>query len=73
MTATYNGVDIQELSFEYAADEWGAKQEDDTSKVTWKAPLKRGSLKLEAEDTFEEVFYELTVSLSQKEFENMQK
>lgn len=65
-------MDIQELSFEYAIDEWGAKENDKTTIKAYKADLKKGYLSMEAESTLDEELYELTVSLSQKQFDSMQ-
>ncbi len=72
ISASYNGMDIQELSFEYAIDEWGAKENDKTTIKAYKADLKKGYLSMEAESTLDEELYELTVSLSQKQFDSMQ-
>ncbi len=73
VTASYNGVDIQDMTFDYGIEEWGAKKDDRTTVPAWLATVKRGSLRMESESTMDEEFHELTVSLSLKELEKMQK
>ena len=70
--ASYNGMDLQELSFD-TAKEWGAKQDKEASILTWKLTAAQGFLTFEAENTFGEELEELRVSLSKKSFEKMQK
>ncbi len=71
--ASYNGIDIQDMTFDYGIEKWGAKKDDRTTVPAYLATVKRGSLRMESESTLEEEFHELTVSLSMKELEKMQK
>lgn len=68
---SYNGRNLQDISFD-DAKEWGAKQDKEASKVTWKLTAAQGFLRFEAENTFTEELDEVWVSLSQKAFEKMQ-
>lgn len=71
--ATYYGVNLQDLSFEYAASEWGAKEKEGASKKTYTLDAKNGLIQLETQLTSTEDFHTLIVQLSQKEFEKLQK
>lgn len=73
ITVSYNGVDLQDLSFDYAATEWGAKEKEGASKKTYTLPVKRGMIQLQAYLTSDEDFNSLDIQLSEKEFEKMQK
>lgn len=70
--AVYNGMDVKDMSFD-TAKEWGAKEKEDASKVTWNLAAAKGSLRFEAENTFSEELDSLRVSMSKKVFESMQK
>ena len=69
----YNGADLQELTFAYAASEWEAEQDWTASNTAWGVDAKRGYVGLAAESDASEEVYELTVQLSEKEFTKMQK
>lgn len=72
MTVSYNGMDLQDITFD-TAKEWGAKQDDSASKVTWRLTSAQGPLAFTAENTSSEEMHSLQVSLSSKAFEAMQK
>ena len=68
----YNGVNLQDLTFEYGESEWGAIKQD-KSTLTYQTKTKNGYVTLRAENTFKEEFYSLSVELHMKGFEQMQK
>ena len=70
--AVYNGMDIKDMSFD-TAKEWGAKEKEDASKLTWDLPVSQGWLRFEAESTSGEELHSLRVSMSEKAFLAMQK
>lgn len=67
----YNGMDLQDITFD-TAKEWGAKQDEDASKAAWNLAAARGSLRFEAENTFSEELDTLRVTMGKKVFEDMQ-
>ena len=67
--AAYNGVSVQDLSFDYAAQEWGAKEKKDASKKTYT----RGLVQFQSYLTSDEDFHSVSIQLSDKDFEKMQK
>lgn len=70
----YNGINLQELTFEYGESEWGAKtHESSDAAVSYQAKTKNGYVTLKSENTFREEFYSLSVELHMKGFEKMQK
>lgn len=69
----YNGVNLQDLTFEYGESEWGAKKDEDSSILTYQTKTKNGYVTLRAENTFKEEFYSLSVELHMRGFEKMQK
>ena len=69
----YNGVNFQDLTFEYGESEWGAKKQEDSSVLTYQTKTKNGYVTLRAENTFKEEFYSLSVELHMRGFEAMQK
>ncbi|MCI8492185.1 hypothetical protein AALA99_06510 [Anaerotruncus colihominis] len=71
--ALYNGVSVQDLSFDFAAQEWGAKEKKDASKKTYTLQAKRGFVQFQSHLTGDEDFHSVSVTLSDKEFEKMQK
>ena len=71
--AAYNGVSVQDLSFDYAAQEWGAKEKKDASKKTYTLQAKRGLVQFQSYLTSDEDFHSVSIQLSDKEFEKMQK
>lgn len=72
MSVSYNGMDIQDITFD-TAKEWGAKQDEDASKMTWRLTAAKGSLAFTAEDSFSEEMHSLQVSMNSKTFADMQK
>lgn len=72
VTASYNGEDIKELTFDKAI-EWGAKQKEDAGVKTYEIKAKDGFLKFESENTSGEDFHTLSVELKMSVFEKMQK
>ena len=72
MSASYNGMDIQDVTFD-TAQEWGAKQDKDASKVTWRLTAAKGSLSFTAENTSSEEMHSLQVSMNIKTFAVMNK
>lgn len=72
VTAVYNGIDIQELTFDYAVSEWGAQEKEGTVKPTYELEAKRGHLQLKAKMRSDTDFYSISVQLSMEELEGMQ-
>ena len=72
IAATYNGMDVKDMSFD-TAKEWGAKEKEDASKVAWDMTIAQGSLRFEAENTSSEEMHTLRVTMSKSVFEKMQK
>lgn len=72
ISATYNGLDIKDMTWDNA-EEWGAKEVEDASRVTWDLAAAQGTLRFEAENTFGEDLYSLRVSMNLKTFTAMQK
>lgn len=72
MSVRYNGTDLQAITFD-TAKEWGAKQDDSTSKVTWRLTASQGPLAFTAENSSSTEMHSLQVSLSEKAFQAMQK
>ena len=70
--AYYNGVAIKELTFETAC-EWGAKQDEEAYALTYEINAKDGLVKFASQSWQYEEFYVLTLQLSKKKFEQMQK
>ena len=69
----YNGVNLQNLTFEYGESEWGAKKQEDSSVLTYQTKTKNGYVTLRAENPMHEEFYSLSVELHMQGFEEMQK
>lgn len=69
----YNGVELQDLTYEYSEKEWGAEKGEQYSKPVYKIEAKNGDVILSSENSFRTDFYSLTVQLSKKAFEKMQK
>lgn len=69
----YNDVNLQDLTFEYGESEWGAKKEEGKSVLSYQVKTKNGYVTLNAENTFREEFYSLSVELHMKGFEKMQR
>lgn len=73
----YNGVNTKDLSFTYAADEWGCKLKEGTdgnsSKTTYTLAAKNGGIELQGAYTTSKEYDSLRVYLSEKAFENMHK
>lgn len=69
----YNGVNLQDLTFEYGESEWGAKKQEDSSVLTYQTKTKNGYVTLRAENPMHEEFYSLSVELHMQGFEEMQK
>lgn len=69
----YNDVNLQDLTFEYGQSEWGAKKKENSSILAYQVKTKNGYVTLNAENTFREDFYSLSVELHMKGFEKMQK
>lgn len=69
----YNDVNIKDLSFDYAEDEWKAKEDEEASKRKYKVTAERGFVILESATTGDEDYGSLNVQLTQSEFEKMQK
>lgn len=69
----YNGVDLQDLTFEYGESEWGAKKQEDSSILAYQTKTKNGYITLRAENPMHEEFYSLSVELHMRGFEEMQK
>ena len=69
----YNGVNLQDLTFEYGESEWGAKKQEDSSVLTYQTKTKNGYVTLRAENPMHEEFYSLSVELHMRGFEAMQK
>lgn len=69
----YNGVDLQDLTFEYGESEWGAKKQEDSSTLAYQTKTKNGYVTLRAENPMHEEFYSLSVELHMRGFEEMQK
>jgi hypothetical protein len=61
------------LSFDYAAQEWGAKEKKDASKKTYTLQAKRGLVQFQSYLTSDEDFHSVSIQLSDKDFEKMQK
>ncbi len=72
MSVSYNGMDLQDITFD-TAKEWGAKQDKEASKITWRLTAAQGSLSFRAENTSSEEMDTLQVSMSSKAFADMQK
>lgn len=69
----YDGMRLAELSFEHAAGAWKAKEDSGAGNAGYRVSAKRGTLRLAPENSFQDTFFELTVQLSEREFEKMQK
>lgn len=72
MSVSYNGMDLQDITFD-TAKEWGAKQDKEASKITWRLTAAQGSLSFRADNTSSEEMDTLQVSMSSKAFADMQK
>ena len=72
ISASYNGVDIKDMSFDSVA-EWGCKKDEEASVATYKLTAAQGFITCKAEGTFSEEMDELRVSMEKKTFEAMQK
>lgn len=72
VTASYNGVAIQDLTFETAC-EWGAKQDEDAYALTYEINAKDGLVKFESQSWQYEEFYTLILQMHKRTFERMQK
>ncbi len=72
ISATYNGVDVKDMSFD-TVKEWGCKQDEEASRVTYKLTAAQGFITCRAEDSSSEEMNELRVSMSEKAFLAMQK
>ena len=70
--AYYNDVEIKELTFETAC-EWGAKQDEEAYALTYEINARDGLVKFASQSWQYEEFYVLTLQLSKKKFEQMQK
>ncbi|MCI8608194.1 MAG: hypothetical protein HFE73_00955 [Firmicutes bacterium] len=73
VTATYDGTSIQDMTFDYALDDWGAEKDDSTTLLAYVAEVKDGSLRFSAENTTTEELYDISIRLSMNKFEKMQK
>lgn len=73
VTATYNGVDLQEMTFDHAVNEWGAKRDEDSSKMKYTITTNKGFISFQSATTSSEEFDELNIQLKQNVFDKMQK
>ncbi len=70
---TYNGMNVNDLSFDYAKEEWGAKLDDKSStKIKYQVDAKDGFVILDAVSTLEEEYGGLNIQLTTSAFEKMQ-
>lgn len=72
VTAEYNGVSVQDITFE-TAQEWGAKQDKDASHMTYEMTTSQGFVSFESATWSSEEFYSLSIELKQSAFNRMQK
>ena len=72
VTASYNGVDIQDMIFDYASEEWKAKTDDTTTSVAYIAQVKNGVLRFKEGATSGGELDSFSVQMSEKTFEKMQ-
>jgi len=68
---SYNGVNLQDITWA-TAEEWGAKESEDTSRKTYEMAVAQGSLKFEESYTDDELG-ELAVSMNVGSFAKLQK
>lgn len=69
--ATYNGMDVNDISFQYAEEEWGAEVVDE-SRLRYEVEARDGLLSLEAEFTGDDTMYRFAVRMYQDVFDKMQ-
>lgn len=68
----YNGMNVNDLDFDYAKREWGAKLDDDSSQIKYQVDATRGFVILETAYSSDEEYGALNIQLTEKEFEKMQ-
>lgn len=74
VTVTYNGMDLNDFTLNYAVDEWGAKQDERLINfLAYSVEAKNGFVRLSADGAFSEEFGELSLQIYDKVFESMQK
>lgn len=69
---TYNGMNVNDLSFDYAQKEWSAKPKDGSTNTRYQVDATRGFVILETAYSSDEEYGALNIQLTEKEFEKMQ-
>ena len=69
---TYNGMNVNDLSFDYAQKEWRAKPKDGSTNTRYQVDATRGFVILETAYSSDEEYGALNIQLTEKEFEKMQ-
>lgn len=70
---TYNGMNVNDLNFEYAKEEWGAKLDDQSStKIKYQVDAKNGFVILDSISVMEQEYGGLNIQLTTSAFEKMQ-
>ncbi len=69
---TYNGMNVNDLSFDYAQKEWSAKPQDGSTNTRYQVDATRGFVILETAYSSDEEYGALNIQLTEKEFEKMQ-
>ena len=69
---TYNGMNVNDLSFDYAQKEWSAKPKDGSTNTRYQVDATRGFVILETAHSSDEEYGALNIQLTEKEFEKMQ-
>lgn len=69
---TYNGMNVNDLSFDYAQKEWGARPKDGSTNTRYQVDATRGFVILETAYSSDEEYGALNIQLTEKEFEKMQ-
>lgn len=69
---TYNGMNVNDLSFDYAQKEWSAKSKDGSTNTRYQVDATRGFVILETAYSSDEEYGALNIQLTEKEFEKMQ-
>ena len=69
---TYNGMNVNDLSFDYAQKEWSAKPKDGSTNTRYQVDATRGFVILETAYSSDEEYGALNIQLTEKEIEKMQ-